>query len=58
MSGITTIIEDWMLIPEDLTFVMNKDRGNRLIFALMLLFYRLHGRLGYDGMLEVGIENR
>jgi TnpA family transposase len=40
----TTIAEDWMLIPEDLTFVMNKDRGNRLIFALMLLFYRLHGR--------------
>ena len=40
----TAITEDWILTPEDLTRVMNKNRSNKLIFALMLLFFRIQGR--------------
>ena len=41
---ITTTEADWIITPEDLPHVINKDRSNRLIFALMLLFYRIQGR--------------
>ncbi len=47
----STISENWILTPEDFTLVLNKDRGNRLIFALMLLFYRTQGRFP-DGISE------
>lgn len=38
------IPEGWTLIPADLTLVMAKGRANRLGFAVLLLFYRAHGR--------------
>ena len=41
---ITPTEEDWIITPEDLTHVMKKSRDNRLIFALMLLFYRIYCR--------------
>ena len=44
-STSTTTEEDWIITPEDITHVMKKSRDNRLIFALMLLFHRIHGRL-------------
>ena len=49
MKSTSTITEeDWIITPEDLTHVMKKSRDNRLIFALMLLFIRIHGRLPAD----------
>ena len=41
---ITTTEEDWIISPEDLKHIMNKNRDNRLIFALLLLFYRIYYR--------------
>ena len=38
------IPEGWNLTPADLTLVMAKGRANRLGFAVLLLFYRTHGR--------------
>jgi TnpA family transposase len=38
------IPEGWTLTPADLTLVMAKGRANRLGFAVLLLFYRSHGR--------------
>jgi hypothetical protein len=38
------IPEGWILTPADLTLVMAKGRANRLGFAVLLLFYRAHGR--------------
>jgi hypothetical protein len=38
------IPEGWTLTPADLTLVMAKGRANRLGFAVLLLFYRAHGR--------------
>jgi Domain of unknown function (DUF4158) len=38
------IPEGWALTPADLTLVMTKGRANRLGFAVLLLFYRTHGR--------------
>jgi hypothetical protein len=38
------IPEGWALTPADLTLVMAKGRANRLGFAVLLLFYRAHGR--------------
>ncbi len=38
------IPEGWTLTPADLTLVMAKGRANRLGFAILLLFYRDHGR--------------
>ncbi len=43
-----TILENWILTPEDLALVMSKSRGNRLSFAWMILFYRMHGRFPYS----------
>src|SRR5512135_2913363 len=34
----------WMLTPADHVLVSEKSRANRLMFALLLLFYRAHGR--------------
>src|ERR1700722_4900044 len=34
----------WMLPLPDQTLVMTKSGANRLPFAVLLLFYRLHGR--------------
>jgi hypothetical protein len=34
----------WMLTPADHALVSEKSRANRLMFALLLLFYRSHGR--------------
>ena len=36
--------ERWTLTREDQTLVMAKSRANRLGFAVLLLFYRAHGR--------------
>lgn len=36
--------EGWALTPADLTLVMAKNRANRLGFAVLLRFYRAHGR--------------
>ncbi len=36
--------DPWVLTPADLALVMAKNRANRLGFALLLLFYRNHGR--------------
>ena len=38
------IPEGWTLALADLTLVMAKGRANRLGFAVLLLFYRAHGR--------------
>ena len=38
------ILERWMLTTADQTLVMAKSRANRLGFAVLLLFYRAHGR--------------
>ncbi|MBV8606077.1 MAG: Tn3 family transposase, partial [Singulisphaera sp.] len=38
------ILEGLTLTPADLTLVMAKGRANRLGFAVLLLFYRAHGR--------------
>ena len=38
------IPECWTLTPADQTLVMAKSRANRLGFAVLLLFYRAHGR--------------
>ena len=38
------IPEGWTLTPADLTLVMAKGRANRLGFAVLLLFFREHGR--------------
>jgi TnpA family transposase len=38
------IPEGWALTPAELTLVMAKGRANRLGFAVLLLFYRAHGR--------------
>lgn len=38
------IPDGWTLTPADLTLVMAKGRANRLGFAVLLLFYRAHGR--------------
>jgi TnpA family transposase len=34
----------WVLAPADLVLVMAKSSANRLGFALLLLFFRIHGR--------------
>jgi hypothetical protein len=34
----------WVLTPADHALVSEKSRANRLMFALLLLFYRGHGR--------------
>jgi TnpA family transposase len=34
----------WVLSPADHALVLEKSRANRLMFALLLLFYRAHGR--------------
>lgn len=34
----------WVLTPADIVLVMAKNSANRLGFALLLLFYRNHGR--------------
>ena len=36
--------EHWVLTPADLVLVLTKSSANRLGFALLLLFYRIHGR--------------
>jgi TnpA family transposase len=37
-------VEAWMLTPADHALVMTKNGANRLGFAVLLLFYRTHGR--------------
>jgi hypothetical protein len=39
-----TIPDCWALTPADLVLVMAKNEANRVDFALLLLFYRVHGR--------------
>jgi hypothetical protein len=36
--------EAWMLTPADQALVITKNSANRLGFAVLLLFYRTHGR--------------
>jgi hypothetical protein len=36
--------DPWGLTPADHALVLEKSRANRLIFALLLLFHRVHGR--------------
>jgi hypothetical protein len=36
--------EQWILTPEEQNIVMGKNRAQRLPFALLLLFYRVHRR--------------
>ena len=43
-GAVRDIPEGWTLTPADLTLVMAKGRANRLGFAVLLLFYRAHGR--------------
>ena len=43
-GAVRDIPEGWTLTPADLTLVMTKGRANRLGFAVLLLFYRAHGR--------------
>jgi len=43
-SAVRDIPEGWTLTPADLALVMAKGRANRLGFAVLLLFYRAHGR--------------
>jgi hypothetical protein len=38
------IPDTWALTPADLALVMAKNEANRVDFALLLLFYRAHGR--------------
>ena len=40
----TDIPDCWALTPADLVPVMAKNEANRVDFALLLLFYRAHGR--------------
>lgn len=40
----TDIADRWTLTPADLVLVMAKSGANRVDFALLLLFYRVHGR--------------
>jgi TnpA family transposase len=38
------VLDRWTLTPADRELVMAKSRANRLDFAVLLLFYRAHGR--------------
>ena len=38
------IPDSWALTPADLALIMAKNEANRVDFALLLLFYRAHGR--------------
>ncbi len=40
----TDILDGWSLTPADLVLVTAKNEVNRVDFALLLLFYRAHGR--------------
>jgi hypothetical protein len=40
----TDLPDCWALTPADLVLVMAKNEVNRVDFALLLLFYRAHGR--------------
>ena len=40
----TSIKKDWILTPEDMAHVINKNRRNRLSFAWMFIFYKIHSR--------------
>ena len=40
----TDIADCWALTPADHVLVMAKSEANRMDFALLLLFYRAHGR--------------
>jgi len=44
MPGDGNSVEAWMLTPADHALVMTKNGANRLGFAVLLLFYRTHGR--------------
>jgi Domain of unknown function (DUF4158) len=36
--------ERWIMTPSDRAFVMTKHHTNRLSFAVLLVFFREHGR--------------
>ena len=38
----------WVLTPADRVLVMKKNRANRFMFAVLLLFHRAHGRFPTD----------
>src|SRR5215472_12902188 len=42
------ISDGWALTPTDLDLVAAKNEVNRVDFALLLLFYRAHGRFPND----------
>jgi hypothetical protein len=44
MANDGNVAEAWMLTMEDRTSAMTKNGASRLRFAVLLLFYRTHGR--------------
>ena len=50
-----TAAEAWTLTPADHALVMIKNSGNRLGFAVLLLFYRAYGRFPERAM-EIDAE--